>query len=184
LFVMLACALTAGVLFSNLSDRSAALVVARPVTTGKVIGAGDLREALVSSNTDGATVPASQLSSVVGRIAAVDLVPGAFLAPGQLATGPTVATGQAVVGATLKEGQFPVDLAVGNRVLAVTLPPDALAGMGTSITPAPVAASVVGMRPLDSGGGVVVSLAVAPDKASSLAVVGARSLLTLVLAPR
>jgi Flp pilus assembly protein CpaB len=179
---MLACALAAGVSFSNVANRTPVLVVARPVTAGQVIQSTDLREALVGSDAQGATIAADRRSSIIGRTAGVDLVEGAILAPAQLADGPAAGTGQAVVGATLKEGQFPVELSVGDRVLAVRLPSASATAGGDP--PTPISATVVGVRPLDAGGGVAVSLAVTPNLAPELAVAGARSELSLVLAPR
>jgi Flp pilus assembly protein CpaB len=183
-FLMLACALAAGVSFSNVANRTPVLVVARPVTAGQVIQSTDLREALVGSDAQGATIAASRRSSIIGRSAGVELVEGAILDPALLADGPAAGTGQAVVGATRKEGQFPVELSVGDRVLAVRLPSASATAGGDPPTPTPISATVVGVRPLDAGGGVAVSLAVGPDLAPKLAVAGARSELSLVLAPR
>jgi len=181
--VMLACALAIGVLFARVADRSPVLVVAHPVRAGQVIGRGDLREQLVGSSTGASTIAASQRSAVVGRVAAVDLVAGSFLAPGQLAEGPAAGTGKAVIGATLKQGQYPVELADGAKVLAVVLPSES-ADQGSGLASSPIEATVVGIRPLDDGGGIAISLAVAPDRSSALAIAGARSRLTIVLAPR
>jgi Flp pilus assembly protein CpaB len=182
-FAMIACALAAGVAFTTAADRSPALVIARPVTAGSTIESSDLREELVGSSPAGSTVAANRRSSIVGRTAAVDLLPGSLLSSGQVADGPAAGTGQAVVGATLKEGQFPVELGVGDRVLAIVLPSESAEPSG-AVTPSSVSATVVGVRPLDDGGGIAVSLAVAPDRAPSLAVAGARARLSLVLAPR
>lgn len=183
--VMAACALGGGLAFANVADRSPMLVVAQPVRAGEVIDAADLREALVGSSPGGSTIAASQRSAVVGRTAAVDLVVGSFLARGQLATGPVAGTGEAVSGATLKEGQFPIELATGDRVLVVILPLESAEAVGTPNTsPKPVEATVVGIRPLDDGGGIAISLSVAPGQAPALAIAGARSRLTLVIAPR
>jgi Flp pilus assembly protein CpaB len=180
---MLACALGAGVAFTSAADRSPVLVVARPVTAGSTIESSDLREVLVGSSPAASTVAASRRSSIVGRTAAVDLVPGSLLSSSQVADGPAAGTGQAVVGATLKEGQFPVELGVGDHVLAIVLPSESADPTGAA-TPTPIEATVVGVRPLDDGGGIDVSLAVRPDQATPLAVAGARARLSLVLAPR
>ena len=181
--VMIACALGIGILFATVADRSPVLVVAQPVRAGEVIEQGDLREQLVDSSASGSTIAASQRSAIVGRPAAVDLVAGSFLAPGQLAEGPTAGTGQAVIGATLKEGQYPIEISDGAKVLAVVLPSES-ADPAPTTTPSPTAATVVGIRPLDDGGGIAISLAVAPERSSALAIAGARSRLTIVLAPR
>ena len=181
--VMIGCALGIGILFVTVADRSPVLVVAQPVRAGEVIEQGDLREQLVDSSASGSTIAASQRSAIVGRPAAVDLVAGSFLAPGHLAEGPTAGTGQAVIGATLKEGQYPIEISDGAKVLAVVLPAES-ADPAPTTTPSPTAATVVGIRPLDDGGGIAISLAVAPERSSALAIAGARSRLTIVLAPR
>lgn len=182
-FVMIACALAAGLTFTTAADRSPVIVIARPVTAGSTIESSDLREELVGSSPAGSSVAASRRSSIVGRTAAVDLVPGSLLASNQVADGPAAGTGQAVVGATLKEGQFPVELGAGDRVLAIVLPSES-ADPARASMPVSVAATVVGLRPLDDGGGIAVSLAVAPTDAPSLAIAGASARLSLVLAPR
>lgn len=183
--VMIASALGTGVVFAQAADRSPVLVVAQPVRAGQVIESGALGEQLVGSRPGGSTIAASQRSAIVGRTAAADLVVGSFLAPGHLADGPVAGSGRAVIGATLKEGQYPVELADGDRVLAVVIPPESADATGAPTTlPAPTEATVVGVRRLDDGGGIAISLAVAPDRSSTLAIAGARSRLTIVLAPR
>lgn len=184
-FLMLASALGIGVLFAKAANRSPVLAVARSVTAGDVIERDDLREVMVGSNDFASTIPAAESPKIVGRIAVVDLVPDSLLARGQLAAGPTSGTGLSVIGATLKEGHFPSELRIGDRVLALVLPPESAditgeAGAG----PPPVHAAVVGLRPLESGGGVAISLSVRPEQSAALAIAGARSRLTVVLAPR
>jgi len=182
---MLACALAAGVLFARVADRSAVLVVSQPVRAGQVIESAALGERLVGSRPGGSTIAASERSAIVGRTASVDLVAGSLLAPGHLADGPVAGTGRAVIGATLKEGQYPVELSNGDRVLAVVIPPDSSDAAGAPTTvPAPTPATVVGVRRLDDGSGIAISLAVAPDRSPTLAIAGAKSRLTIVLAAR
>lgn len=182
--VMLVCALGVGLAFSRATNRVPVLIVARPVPVGQVIENADLKTSDVAVDAEGATVAASRRSEIVGQPAAVTLTPGALLARAQVASGPVPAATEAVVGANLKDGQFPVGLAEGDKVLAVPLPSEAADSVGSANAPNPVAARVVAIRPLADEGGVAVSLAVAPDKAPTLAVAGARSRLSLVLAPR
>ena len=182
-FVMLASALGAGLAVASAGDRTPVLVVARAVPAGEVIEGPDLREVLVGSRPAESTIDASERATIIGRTASVELVAGSFLARGQLAAGPAAGTGQAVIGATLKEGHFPVELADGDEVLAVVLPPESADTTGAA-APTSIAARVVGIRSLDDGGGIAVSLAVAPDRAPALAAAGARARLTLVLAPK
>jgi len=179
--LMLACALGIGVAFSNAAQRTPVLVVDHSIRAGQTIESGDLREVLVGSTPANSTIAASRRSTVVGRTAAVDLAVGSLLAPGQLTSGPAAATGRAVIGASLKNGQYPAELAAGDRVLVITLPPDSSTAQ-LSATSSPAEATVVGIHTTDSGD-VTVSLAVDPADATDLAIAGARQRLSVVLAP-
>lgn len=180
-FVLLVvCALGVGVAFSNAAQRSPVLAVAHTVRAGQQISESDLREVLVGSPPSGSTISVSARADVVGHTASVDLPAGALIAPSMVSSGPAAASGRSVIGASLRDGQFPAELVAGDRVQIVVLPSD---NATTDSSPsAPVDATVVGIRPLDQGG-VSVSLAVEPSKAADLAVAGARSRLSLVLAP-
>src|SRR5205823_5145273 len=99
------------------------LVVARKVEAGRVIQDADLGEASVAAG-GVATVPASARASVVGRVAAVPLLPGTLLAPPQLGSGPALEPGTVVVGPSLKGGQLPTTfLRAGDSVMVVATPP-------------------------------------------------------------
>ena len=181
--LLLGCSLAAAVLYANVGDRHAVLVVDRPVVAGQEITAADLGEALVSGDGAGTTIAAGDTDRIIGRVAAVDLVRGSFLGPGHLADGPLADSGDAVIGATLREGQYPLGLTDGDRVLAVVLPPESAPDEETSDA-SPVEATVVAVGELSDLGGIAVSLAVAPDDAPRVAVAGARGRLALVLVPR
>jgi hypothetical protein len=64
-------------------------------------------------------MPSSRSGDVVGKTAAVALVPGALLAPSQIGAASTLQPGQAVVGIALKPGQAPASLRAGTRVEVV-----------------------------------------------------------------
>ena len=56
---------------------------------------------------------------IVGKVAAVSLVPGELVTSGQLSIGPRLAAGQAVVGLSLRPGQFPAGLRPPDQVMVV-----------------------------------------------------------------
>lgn len=183
-FVVVISALVAGMLYADLGDRHPVLAVSRAVEVGQVIEAGDLREVLAAPVPGVRTTPASSFRAMVGRTAAVRLVPGTLLHPSEVTVGPVVGPDRAVVGAVLKPGAYPVGLRVGDDVLAVVLAPEAAAG--DAGIPVPVRATVAALEQSSDPavGGLVVSLGVAPGDATVLATAGARGRLTLVLAPR
>lgn len=185
LFILVVSALVAGLLYANVGNRHPVVAVARPVAAGQIIQATDLREVLAAS-VDGVRMTRwSSRATVVGRTAAVTLVPGTLLNPSQLAKGPAIDPAAAVVGAVLKPGQFPAGLRLGDKVLAIVLPPEAASATGQAQVDAPIRVTVAAIETLpDTGGGVSISLAVPPGDAAVLAVAGARGRLALVLAPR
>ena len=156
-------------LYQRASARVAALAVARPVAAGAELTAADLREVEVSAGAGLALVPASRRAAVIGRRAAVALVPGALLTEAQLGAGPDLAPGTVLVALALRAGQFPPALAVGDRVGVVVTgqaPPTGGEARGRVVS---TGARVAGLdrAPGPGGEGAVVSLVVeataAPD---------------------
>jgi hypothetical protein len=184
-FTLVMSALVAGLLYANVGRRNPVVAIARPVAAGQVIQAADLNQVLASSVDGIRTTPWSSRSSVVGKTAAMSLVAGSLLNPGQITTGSAIDARAAVVGAVLKPGQFPTGLRPGDKVLAIILPPEAAAATGQAAVDPPIAVTLAAIEKLlDSAGSVSVSLAVPPGDAATLAVAGARGRLALVLAPR
>ena len=179
-------ALVGMALFADVGNRRPVLAVARPVAAGQSVAAADLKVVRVSADPGVRTVPASDLSRVVGQPAGVALAPGALLAPAQLGSGPALPPGSMVVGAVLKPGQFPLGLRAGDAVRLVLLPAAGAAvadpateqgGKASSTIRATVAA--VEKVP-DSAGTMAVSLAVVPEMAPAVAAAGAQGYLSVM----
>ena len=152
------------VLYSSMNDRRAVLVVARSVPAGQLISAADLAVVRISPSDGVASMAASSAPDVVGKTAAVGLVPGALLAPSQVGAVSTLQADQAVVGLALKAGQAPPSLRPGARVEVV----DTVAG--TAGEPA---------RPMVLSTTAVVSCAI-KDGASTCGTASATSGITVV----
>lgn len=174
-------------LYTSVDRRQSVLAMVRPVAAGEVITAADLREVRVSSSDGVATMAASQQANVVGKTAAVGLVPGALLAPAQLGTASTLAAGQAVVGVAIKPGQAPASLRAGSRVEVVDT---VRANSGDQ--PRPVVLSTtavvssVGRSDTSPNATTVVSLTLPAGEAPAVAAAaldGRSSLVVLPLAP-
>ncbi len=190
--LVLGCALAFGVVSTRLGERQAVLAVARHVPAGQVLDAADLATVHVTVDPGLRPIPASEQPRVVGRPAAVPLLPGALLTPAELGAPSTLGSGQAVVALALKAGRFPPALASGARVLVA----DTGAGSGT--TPADGSSAVLADTPLAESATVVdvqrpadetqdttvVSLQVTASSASRLAAAGAADRVALVLLPQ
>ena len=96
-------------LYARAGGRVDVLAVARPIKAGRTIQPQDLTIVHVSLAPALSVVDGSDVARIVGRRAAVPLVPGTLLSPRDLATGPAVAPGDAVVGVATKPGQLPAD---------------------------------------------------------------------------
>ncbi|MGC5318312.1 SAF domain-containing protein [Micromonospora arida] len=113
------------------------LAVARPVEVGREISAADLLTVQVAGGQGLRPVPAARLDEVVGKRAAVALLPGTLLTLGQVTDDPLLGPGQQQIALGLKTAQVPArELHPGDKVLLVSTPDsnadeDAPAAAGT-----------------------------------------------------
>ncbi|MEW6473133.1 MAG: flagellar biosynthesis protein FlgA [Actinomycetota bacterium] len=184
--ILVACTLAAVVIYGRVGDRRAVLAVARGVDVGETLEAGDLRVVHVSTEPGLRTIPAGQRSAILGRPAAVRLVPGSLLSPAEIGDGAALPEGMALVGAILKPGQFPLGLAPGDTVALVAAPASG-AGVVVAADSAaePPTATVVAVdRAADATGNTTVSLQLPANTASLIAGAGAAGRLNLVVVGR
>lgn len=180
LALMVVSAFVAAVLYADAGERESFLVVTNRVAAGEVVGADDLGEVLAAIDDESSVVSAARRSSIVGRIATVDLVPGALLAPSQISDRAPDTSTDAVIAARLDEGRAPADLAVGDSVLLYEVPGE---GDAADATAAPTPGRVVALVVAADGSSLIVSIAVSPADARRAAIAAARGRVTLVLAP-
>jgi hypothetical protein len=173
------------VAFTHAGHRHSVLALARAVTVGQVLTDSDVRQVEVSVDADVATIPGSQLSSVVGQTVGASLPAGALLTRAELGASGVPAQGQAVIAVLVKPGQFPPSLAAGAHVLLVAAPPGT---GGTSPTAqsgqsgqAPWSATVVDVQVLDNEQGTVASLQLAQAAARQVAALPAGQLSVVVV---
>lgn len=120
LFVMVGFALGAVLWHLNSVDKSPALAIAANVERGETITSGDIRIVYVASDDVLATLGEGQMSQVVGRVALVDLPPGALLTRDLVADAVAIEAGDGVAGLSLEPGQYPaLGLAPGDIVNVV-----------------------------------------------------------------
>ncbi len=156
LVVIVLCVLATASLFSSANNRSQVLSLRHAVPAGHTIASGDLAITRVSVGPGIRTTPASALDRVVGRVAAVALVPGSLLSPDDVSAAARVPTGMAIVGASLKAGQYPVSLAPGDEVRLVEIAAPSAVGESAA--------------PLDRGRASVLDVAGSKDSPDALAV--------------
>ncbi len=176
-------ALAAAWLVGRAGDRVGVLVVAREVPYGAVVSASDLAVSEVSVDPAVDTVPAGDLTTVVGQVAAVRMVAGTLLSPSWLQAAAPPRPGEVLVALALPETRMPAGaLAAGDRVRIVSTPgqdaepPDA--------APPTLVATVVRLGATDLDGVTVIDVAVAADTGPMLAAWSATGRIALLLEPR
>ena len=117
-------ALVAVWLVTAAGNRTPVVAVAHDVPYGAVITAADLTRADVSVDSSVVTVPAGDAASLVGKVAATDLVAGSLLAPGQVTTAGPPGPGEVLVPLAVAAKKIPAGgLTAGDRLLIVDTPP-------------------------------------------------------------
>ncbi|MDG4807155.1 SAF domain-containing protein [Micromonospora sp. WMMD1120] len=122
------------------------LAVARPVEVGREISAADLVSVQVAGGQGLRPVPAGRLDEVVGKRAAVALVPGTLLTLGQVTDDPLLGPGQQQIALGLKTAQVPArQLHPGDKVLLVSTPDNDADGESATAAGTRFSATVIDM---------------------------------------
>jgi SAF domain len=175
--LVLACALAGVVVAQRVDIRVPVLAAARAISAGQTVTAGDVTTVKVAVESGVATVPASQLSTVVGRVATVPLVAGTLLSPNQFGGPVWPGPGEAVIAVPVKPGRLPSGLPPGVHVTVLVVPtgtPGGVTGTGGGQGGQPpvekAAATVVSVDPAaDQSGAMVVTLVLSAADATRVA---------------
>jgi hypothetical protein len=167
-------------MYSSSSDDNEVLAVREAVVRGEVIGQDDLVVVRVGVDPAVATIPASELSAIVGQHAATDLPPGGLLAPGQVTAQSIPPKDYSVVGLSLTGAMVPGDqVQPGDKVRVV-----ATTGEGGDVStaaPESIEAVVVGVSPDDVTGNVLVSVQVPRENGPRLTLLATAGKASIVL---
>jgi hypothetical protein len=172
--LVVACAAGFAIASARTDHRAAVLMLARPVTAGQQLGSGELRSVRVAVEAGVATIPASQLSDVVGHTVEVSLPAGALLTSAEVGA-PQLPAGQAVVAVAVKPGQAPPDLQPGDHVLLVPASTNPV-GSGSASADSPSAGSglswagtvITVVPPTGAGDSTVVAVQLAQTQARAV----------------
>ncbi|RKN48284.1 SAF domain-containing protein [Micromonospora endolithica] len=156
------------------------LAVARPVEVGRTVAADDLITVQVAGGRGLAPVSAGRLDEIVGKRAAVSLVPGTLLTDDQLTDDPLLGPGQQQLALGLDPAEVPArTLHPGDKVLLVSTPDsddDTPAGVATRFT-----ATVIDTAPTGNGDKSVVYLALAVRDVPAVVALSAQDRIAVVL---
>lgn len=165
------------------------LAVARPVAIGSPLTEADLATVQLAGGQGLKPVPAADRAKVLGRYAAVALVPGSLLTATQLTDKPLLAPGRQQVSLGLKPSQVPAKVLLpGDPVLLVATPGANAGRDGAALPPATryegvvVGTSVEDVSEADVEE-VVVYVAVADRDAAAVVTLAAQDRIAVVLKP-
>ena len=178
--LVIAGALTFGLMVQSAGDRVAVVVAARDISPGQVIEAADLRVIDVAIDGSASTVAASRRGELVGQTATSRIPAGALFSEGQFAQDAGLPDGSVVVGALLGPGGLPVpNLRVGDEVTLL----EATEGERATSTDPLGDATVYMVTPGSQPGTQFVSLIIDDAIAQRAADAAASQRLRLVLRP-
>lgn len=166
----------AGVMTYRQADsRVAVVAVAKAIPFGQTINRDDVREVLLPVDTGLATVPWSEVASIIGRIAATDLLAGQAITPDAVTAARPPDAGNAVVGIAVGPGRAPV---------TPLIPRDEVLVVGMTESGTPLRGTVLRAGEPDSAGRRTVDLIVAENSAAEFARASASEHAAIVLVAR
>lgn len=176
-------ALVAVWLVTSAGDRTDVVMLARDVPFGTTLTADDLTLTAVAVDPGVSTVPAADATSLVGQVAAANLVAGSLLAPGQVTAAAPPGPDEVLVPLPVSAERLPASgLSAGDRLLVVDTP--AVAADPPSTAPESFAATVVRLGAPDLNGVSVIDVVVAEADGPALAARAATGRFALVLQSR
>lgn len=170
-----------GAMYMSAEQRTDVLLVNANVARFATITRDDLKIVRIASDTEAASVPATRINEIVGRIAATDLPSGSLLTDSALlpAGDKLLKPDEAVVGVLLSAGDSQMILKRGQLVALVVRPPQGATGAPVEVkgwvfdTSAEAVSSRE--RPIE--------VAVPRDQAAMVSAAGADKRVTLVILP-
>ncbi|WP_448060648.1 SAF domain-containing protein [Cellulomonas hominis] len=169
-------------LVASAGQRTGVVVVARDVPYGATLSAQDLTITDVFLDPSIASIPSGDAASLVGQVAAVGLVAGSVLAPGQVMAAGPPAPDEVIVPLALTPSRIPAGgLVAGDRLLVVDTPPEQ--ADPPSAEPATFEVTVARVGPPDLNGVVVVDVVATTGDGPDLAARAATGRFSLVVQP-
>jgi hypothetical protein len=176
-------ALVAVWLVTSAGDRIEVVVLARDVPYGATLTSADLALTSVAVDPSVSIVPSDDAASLVGQVAAADLVAGSLLAPGQIMSAVPPGAGEVLVPLPVSSERLPASgLSAGDRLLVVDTPGVAADPPGDAPTSFEVAVARLGAP--DLNGVAVIDVVVAEADGPALAARAATGRFALVLVSR
>lgn len=181
-FILLAALASWGVV-TQLQRQDEVVKIQRPISRGQVIAATDLAPVTVGALSGIQTVPAEQISQLVGKRAQVDLTEGTLLPPGSIGSTSLPDPGHSLVGLKLPAGRVISgdNLPAGSKLqLVVTAPENADSTYRDDFTGRSYPATLVGSSNSADGGVLLANVQVGDNDSQDVAVLAASGRIAVV----
>lgn len=166
------------------SSATPVVAAARTIERGHLIAPEDLISVDVEVDPALRTIPATDLTTLVGRYAALDVAAGALLTPESVTDQNIPPAGFSLVGVGLAQAMMPgAPLLAGDRVRVVATTDTTSQGEVVAVS-AVVVSTQVGTDPTVAGTQTIVTVQVPTDEAAALAAMAATGKVALVLDSR
>ena len=184
--LVLACGLGAGLLFEHQGGKVSVIKMAKGVPAGHQIEASDLTTAQIATD-DIPAFAGNHMNEVIGKTAAVGLVPGEILNRAMVTSRPATPSGYVVAGVSLKPGQLPAGgVSAGDQVMVIVLASQSAGGSSGTGSGAIVlenSVQVSASAESSDGTSTVVSLLIPKSDAAQLAQANNAGLVALTQVP-
>lgn len=188
----IALVITGAVVFAVLLNASSrtddVVIVSDSIERGDTIGDGDLSTLAIGEGQTTKGIPAAELDSLIGKVAAVDLPAGSLVTSGSVTDALGAPEGRAIVGVSLTSAQMPVEpLRAGEDVIFVPLT-NQVQGAATQIPLEQTIPAVVSQvrAPAEDAAGTLsttIDVYVAADLAPTLTAAAATGSIAVYVAP-
>jgi SAF domain len=178
--------LASAALYNREDHQVPVLMVTAPVPVGSVITSADVGTTTVAAGPGLQTIPARQLSQVVGLVAATSLRPGTLLVPSELTSKLPPGPGQDLVPVAVKPSGLPASgLVPGDQVLVVATPAGSSGSAAAPVLTSPVTAVVEAVNTVpDQDGYDVVDLLVTSSNGPPVAEQAATGQIAIIVTSR
>jgi hypothetical protein len=178
--------LASAALYNRENHQVSVVMVTTPVPVGQVITSADVGTTSITAGPGLQTIPARQMSQVVGLVAATSLRPGTLLAPSEVTSKLAPGPGQDLVPVAIKPSGLPASgLAPGDQVQVVATPAASGGAGAAPVLTQPVPAVVEAVNAVtDQNGFDVVDLLVTSGSGPAVAEQAATGQIALVVTHR
>ena len=168
-------------IYARVSTETAVVAAAHTVYRGETIEHSDLATITIRGGSLPHAIPATQLSDLVGKRAAFDLVEGSVISSTAVTDAAIPAEGRAIIGLKLALGRAPGNLLLpGSRVRLIAMPANTDGSTNDKLAGSIFVGRVIDQSQAADGTSILVNVDVDATAAPTIAMLAAQDRITIV----